>query len=113
MPTTIYFTAVIAATGKKHSIAIPDTYSMKNLRGMLSARTKIALKKLQLSRNGKLLPHRFRETVTSAGIRGGWQVLVSSKKDAVSGSLSCKRDEERSFGGTGVRGGKVVANGGC
>jgi hypothetical protein len=59
MPSTIYFTAVIAATGKQHQISIPDNYSMRDLRVVLAARAKITPKELQLSRNSKLLPRRY------------------------------------------------------
>ena len=94
MPTRIYFTAVIAATGKKHAIAVPDNYSMRHLRRMLSDTSEIAGKELQLSRRGRLLPHRFGETVASAGIREGWEILVSSKQDPVSSSLRKKADDD-------------------
>ncbi len=93
MPSTIYFTALIAATGKQHHIAVPDNYSMRDLRGMLSATTKIAFKDLQLSRNSRLLPNRPRETVASAGIRGGSQILVSGTEDAISQTLTSKTND--------------------
>jgi hypothetical protein len=67
---------------------------MKNLRGMLSRSTKIGLKKLQLGRDSKLLPHRHKETVMSSGIQGGHQVLVSSKKDQISEILRIESDAE-------------------
>jgi hypothetical protein len=94
MPSTVYFTAFIAATGTKHTIAVPTNYSMQNMRGMLSKSTKIGLKELQLSRGSKLLPHRHKETVMSSGILGGHQVLVSSKKDQISEILRNESDAE-------------------
>jgi hypothetical protein len=94
MHVTIYFTAIIAATGKKHAVAVPDNYSIRNLRDMLSATTKIAVKELQLSCHGKLLPHRFMETVTSAGIREGFEILVNSRRDPISQTLIKKVDED-------------------
>ena len=96
MPTTIYFTAVIAATNLKHTIAVPDNYSMRDLRAMLSAASNVALEALQLSRHDKVLPYRHRETVTSAGIRGGSQILVSSKNGPVSKSMRDKVNEDNS-----------------
>ena len=94
MHSTIRFTAVIAATGQEYTIAVPDNYSMRDLRGMLSITAKMTVKELQLSRNSKLLPYRYRETVTSAGIPAGSQILVSSTKDVISKSLTSKIDDE-------------------
>jgi Ubiquitin family len=92
MPTTVNFTAVTAATGKKHTIAVPDNHRMRHLREMLSTTTNVAPKEIQLSHHGQLLPHRYMETVRSAGIQKGFHLLVSSEKDAISKSLREKTD---------------------
>jgi predicted RNA-binding protein associated with RNAse of E/G family len=92
MPTIVYFTAVTAVTGKKYTIAVPDNYHMRHLGEILSTMTNVAPKEIQLSRHGQLLPHRYMETVRSASTQKGFQILVSSKKDAMSKSLREKTD---------------------
>lgn len=82
---SIYFTAVYHAKGTMHTTIVPENYSMKGLRRYFAASANIPLKDLQLSRRGKILPHRWMETASSAGIGRGWMILVSSKNDAISG----------------------------
>jgi hypothetical protein len=61
----------------------------------MSAKTKIALKELLLSRGGKLLA--VRDTVTSTGNGRRSQILVSRENDPNGEALSSKADKERSF----------------
>jgi hypothetical protein len=79
MPTIITFTVLIEETGQAHALSVADDYSMRDLKNIISTRTKIPTKELRLTRNGRSIPDRHLETVTSAGIRASCRVHVIRK----------------------------------
>lgn len=90
MFTTMYFTVVIAATSRRTSLRL-WTNTAYEIQGPCCLPTiEVAPKQRPLSGHGKLLPQRPRANVTRAGIRGGFQIPISSKKDPISENLSSR-----------------------